>query len=265
MSRALGSLYALDEPVVIDHFETFELTQDFPFGVATPVGQRSGFVYGLDPCPHPRTGSRSPAQEARLHARPMRPGRGGYAGSFTRTIETLLKLPRNRDQLSLVTDGHKDYLRAVGGKNQRDAVHHRGYPNPKRGPKGSPRSAEARARDRAMGPCDHLHRLFRHSLAHHRRETIAFGRRLNALMERLFLAIVWKNFVKVYREASPRSRPPAMRLGLIPARWNWMRVFARRMFPDREIVPPIWLELYRRDWLNPILPSNTRHRLTHAY
>lgn len=28
-----------------------------------------------------------------------------------------------------------------------------------------------------------------------RRETIAFGRRLNAVMERLFLAAVWRNFV----------------------------------------------------------------------
>jgi len=29
------------EPVVFDHFETFEFTQDFPFGVATAVGARS--------------------------------------------------------------------------------------------------------------------------------------------------------------------------------------------------------------------------------
>jgi hypothetical protein len=265
MSRALGSLDAMEEAVVIDHFETFELTQDLPFGVATPVGRRSGFVYGLDPSPHARTGSRSPAQEARRKARPERARRGGYAGSLGRTIDTLLKLPRTHDRLSLVTDGHKDYRRAVGGKRYRDVVLHRGYPNPKRGPKASPRSADARARDRAMGPCDHLHRLLRHSLAHHRRETIAFGRRLNALMERLFLAVVWKNFVKLYRENNPRSRPPALRLRLIPGRWDWTRVLARRMFPDREIVPPVWLELYRRDWLNPALPSNTRHRLVHAY
>jgi hypothetical protein len=84
-------------------------------------------------------------------------------------------------------------------------------------------------------------------------------------MERLFLAAVWKNFVKVYREKNPKSRPPAMRLGLVPARWNWTRVFTRRMFPDRESVPPVWLELYRRDWSTPVLRSNTRHRLIHAY
>jgi hypothetical protein len=51
---------------------TFEFTQDFPFGVATPVGQDSWFVYGLDPAPHPRTGKRSVHQQARLSRRPRR-------------------------------------------------------------------------------------------------------------------------------------------------------------------------------------------------
>jgi hypothetical protein len=116
-----------------------------------------------------------------------------------------------------------------------------------------------------MGPSDHLHRLIRHSLAHHRRETIAFGRRLNALMERLFLAVIWKNFVKGRSERDSRSRSPAMMVGLARSRWSWARVLARRLFPDRESPAEVWLELYRRDWLTPVLSSNTRHRLIHAY
>jgi hypothetical protein len=39
-------------------------------------------------------------------------------------------------------------------------------------------------RDRALYPVDQLHALIRHSQAHHRRETIAFGRRVNAVLER---------------------------------------------------------------------------------
>ena len=263
MSRAVNALESVEEGIVLDHFETFEFTQDMPFAVATVIGRRSEFVYGLDPCPHPRTGSRSAAQAARLKTRPKRPARGGYAGSFTRSVEILLRIPRRND-LRLVTDGHTDYRRAMR-RSGWGGVFHREYPNPKRGPKGTPRSAEARARDRAMGPCDQLHRLLRHSLAHHRRETIAFGRRINALMERLFLAAIWKNFVKSFQEDNPRSRPPAVRLGLTRSRWSWARVFARRLFPEREAVPDIWLELYRRDWLTPLLTSNTRHRLSHAY
>jgi hypothetical protein len=88
---------------------------------------------------------------------------------------------------------------------------------------------------------------------------------LNALMERLFLAAIWKNFVKGLSERNPRSPSPAMKLGLTPSRWSWPRVFGRRLFPDRESPTELWLELYRRDWLTPVLPNNTRHRLIHAY
>jgi hypothetical protein len=102
-------------------------------------------------------------------------------------------------------------------------------------------------------------------LAHHRRETIAFGRRMNALMERLFLAAIWKNFVKGRSERNPRSPAPATTVGLTSSKWNWARVFARRLFPDREAPAEVWLELYRRDWVTPVLTSNTRHRLVHAY
>ena len=265
LARAIGSLERLGESIVLDHFETFEFTQDLPFGVATPIGRRSGFVYGLDPCPHPRSGKRSPAQAARLKTRPRRPARGGYGGSFARALDGLLQIPRPSGPLLLVTYGLADYGRVVMRHQYRALVTHAGYPNPKRGPKGAPRSSEARVRDRALGPVDHLHRLIRHSLAHHRRETIAFGRRLNALMERLFLAVIWKNFVKGLSEGNPRSPAPAMRVGLTRSRWNWSRVFVRRLFPDRETPPEVCLELYRRDWLTPGIPTNTRHRLIHAY
>jgi transposase-like protein len=265
LARAVGSLESLDEPIVLDHFETFEFTQDLPFGVATPIGRRSEFVYGLDPCPHPRTGTRSPAQAARLKTRPKRPARGGYAGSFARCLDGLLQIPRLSGRLSLVTDGHPEYRRLVTDNRYRERVRHAGFPNPKRGPKGAARSREAIVRDRAMGPVDHLHRLIRHSLAHHRRETLAFGRRLNALMERLFLAAIWKNFAKGLSERDPRSPSPAMTVGLTRSRWSWSRVFARRLFPDLESPAEVWLELYRRDWLTPALPANTRHRLIHAF
>jgi len=121
------------------------------------------------------------------------------------------------------------------------------------------------ARDQALFPVDSLHALLRHTLAHHRRETIAFGRRVNALMERLFLTMVWRNFVKWRSERKPDPVSPAMRVGLTVERWNWRRVLARRLFPGRERVPPIWCELYRRDWTTPVLRSNTHHRLVHAY
>jgi len=253
----------LAETVVLDHFETFEFSQDFPFGVATPVGQSSWFLYGVDPAPHPRTGRMSSMQKGRLLLRPHRRLQGGYEASSRRIFELLLRLAPESGGLDLVSDGHSAYDKASNAFA--DRIRLQRFPNPRRGPKGSPRTPEILVRDRAMFPVDQLHALLRHSLAHHRRETIAFGRRINALAERLFLAMVWRNFVKWRSERRPDRSTPAMRLGLTEEQWNWRRVLARRLFPGRERLPKVWREIYDRTWTTPALSFNTRHSLIHAY
>jgi hypothetical protein len=262
-SRALTHLRGrLAEPVVLDHFETFEFSQDCPFGVATAVGSRSWFVYGLDPAPHARAGRRSAQQRRRHASRPRREVRGGYLGSTRRTLSGLLPLLVEGKRLHLIGDGHPAYGQAV---THEPGVLLQSFPNPKRGPKGSPRSPAARARDRALFPVDLLHALLRHSLAHHRRETIAFGRRLNALVERLFLAAVWRNFVKQRSERRPVPVSPAMQVGLARELWTWRRVLSRRLFPRRESLTSIQRVLYRRAWTTTLLPQNLHHDLLHAY
>ena len=261
---ALEHLSAPDRALVLDHMEVFARAQDYPFGVATVVGHRSWFVYSLDPAPHARTGRRSPHQEAVWRRRPRQDSKGGRAASVRRALDPVLPRLPESTPTRLLTDGDEDYARTLRRSPYRDRLRHEIYPNPKRGPKGAPRSPEARRRDAAMFPNDLLHGLLRHSLAHHRRETIAFGRRLNAVMERLFLAAAWRNFVKDVSERRPRGITPAMRAGVTTAPWSWARVLARRLFPDRLQVPASWLELYRREWDTPGGP-NSRHRLALAY
>ncbi|HET8948687.1 MAG TPA: hypothetical protein VFQ07_17035 [Candidatus Polarisedimenticolia bacterium] len=252
----------LDEPLAADHFETFEFSQDFPFGVLTIVGRHSWFVYGLDPAPHARGGKVSPAQAARLGTRPRFLRRGGYRGSFRRAMD--LMLPLVSSTLEIACDGKEAYVLAVESHPQRGLIRLAVHPNPIRGPKGSPRSAAALARDRAMYPVDQLHMLLRHSRADHKRETIAFGRRLNAILERLYLAIVWRNFIKGRSERRPDPDPPAMRIGLTDERWTWRRVLSRRLFPGRTCLTPVLRDLYWRRWITPILPTNRPHQLRHA-
>jgi transposase-like protein len=253
----------LMETVVIDHFETFEYTQDYPLGVATAVGASSWFVYTLDPAPHRRGGRRSAAQQRRLDKRPERDLRGGVGASSRRMLQTLLRLTVPGNTLQLIGDGHPAYSRAA--RRHGEAVRLRSFPNPKRGPRGSPRSRQARLRDAAMFPVDLLHKLVRHSNAPHRRETIAFGRRLNALMERLFLTAAWRNFVKWRSERKPDRTTPAMKLQLTDRCWSWERVLARRLFPHREALESVWAELYRRLWTTPLVGRNTRHELKRAF
>jgi hypothetical protein len=116
-----------------------------------------------------------------------------------------------------------------------------------------------------MFPVDLLHALLRHSLAHHRRETIAFGRRLNALLGRLFLAAVWRNFVKKRSERRPVPVSPAMQLGLAQELWTWTRVLSRRLFPRREALRSVERVLYDHAWPTTVLPHNLRHHLIQAY
>jgi transposase-like protein len=265
LARSLEHLRGgLDEPITLDHFETFEFAQDFPFGIATAVGSDSWFVYGIDPAPHRRTGHRSEQQARRLRRRPRRPRRGGYTGSTRRILDCLLPLAASGERLQIVSDDKPQYRQAVDRHRSARRIRLVQYPNPPRGPKGAPRSPEARRRDRAMFPVDAWHALIRHSAAHHRRETLAFARRLNAAMERMFLMVVWRNFVKQRSERKPDATTPAMRLGMTETRWDWKRVLSRRLFVERERLPAPWLELYRRDWSSPMLASNARHRLRWA-
>ncbi len=266
-THLLGMIDVLREAVVFDHFESFAYSQDFPLGIGTVVGHDSWFVYAIEPAPHRRGGRLSAAQKkARKQLKTGNYVRQGSHGRSLRTIvDLLLEKVVSGDCLDLITDGHPGYARELERHTDNDRIRHRAYPNPPRGPKDSPRTPEAIERDRKMFPVDLLHGLTRHSLAHHRRETIAFGRRHNAVMERMFLMVVWRNLVKPVSERKPRRGTPAMRLGLTQEPWSWPRVLARRMFPWRLSVPASWMQLYRRLWITPPLPRNRRHTLKYAF
>jgi hypothetical protein len=261
---ALQHLHEDQEDTVLDHAESFEGSQNDPFAIATLVGSRSWFWYGLEGSRHERTGRRTRFQEAKRSVRPRRGDGGGYCGSARRLLETRARFA-GRTELRVFCDDKHDYARAVRSSALRDRIRLVVFPNPERGAKGAPRSAAALARDAAMFPNDLLHALMRHSMAHHHRETIAFPRRINAGLERLFLMSAWRNFVKKVSERRPERITPAMRKKVTSSEWSWQRVFARRLFPDRLPVPPSWLEIYRRDWTTPALASNTRHTLRLAF
>jgi hypothetical protein len=266
-AHLLDQLDGIDEPVVFDHFESFAYSQDYPMGIGTPVGRDSWFVYGIEAATRRRGGKLSPAQKARRKALKTSPYAkpGAYGRSVRETLDRLLPKIGQGDRLEVVSDGHPSYRREIERHPERTRIRHRIRPNPPRGPKGSRRSLEAKERDTRMFPVDLLHLLARHSLAHHRRETIAFGRRHNAVTERFFLMIVWRNLVKRSSERRPRSGTPAMKLGLTDKPWSWPRVLARRLFPWRVPVPPSWMKIYRRAWITPALPQNRPHDLKYSF
>ena len=253
---ALVRLGRLEEPVTFDHFETFVFSQEDRLGIGTPVGQQSWFCYGIDPAPHRRAGRRGVRKRALV--RPLPPRHPASVARSTRRVFRLLRSLAG-DAPEVVSDHHPAYRRA----DCAGLVRRRIYPNPPRGAESD--RAAARERDRQMFAVDLLHKLWRHTQAHHRRETLAFGRRANAILERGFLFIVWRNFVKKVSERTGEAMTPASRLGLVPRPLEWSQVFSQRLFPGRIRLPPGWIKVYRRGWITPAVGRNLRHAPAHAF
>ena len=253
-ARCNTHLPALHEAVVHDHFEAFVGRQDRALGLGTAVGARSRYVYDIDPAPHRGSGRRPDRDpEHGTTPRASRP----YLESIKRALLGLIPHLSDGRSLVLRVDGRLDYRVALQDPILRSRVSLAVYPNPTRGPKGTPRSSEAVKRDLAMGPVDHLHQLLRHSCSDHKRETIAFGRRLESILGRAHLITVWKNLIKARSERTPDRTTPAMRLGLTTTRWRFERILARRLFPGREHVSESALRLYTKAW-TPNLPKLDR-------
>jgi transposase-like protein len=255
-ARANAWLPPLSEAVVHDHFEGFIGRQDRALAIGTAVGALSRYVYDIDPAPHRGSGRRPDRKQSNeTRSQGSRP----YVASIRRSICGLIPRLSEDQQLVFRVDGRLDYHIALRDPDLGSRVTLAVFPNPERGPKGTPRSPEAVRRDLAMFPVDQLHQLLRHSCSDHKRETIAFGRRLESILGRAHLMAVWKNFIKTRSEKAADRTTPAMRLGLTDERWRFERILARRLFPRREAVSASGLRVYQKRWTPALPPFERRH------
>lgn len=251
------ALAGVTEPVVFDHFETFVGVQENAVGIATPVGARSGYTYGLEPAWHRRTTARSRRQPA------VAESPGAYRRSVRRMLRALTENASTGATLELVTDDHGEYARAIAAHDGPVRIRHTVYPNPTNRKRGIARDSAARARDGAMFPVDTLHKWFRHVDADHRRESIAFCRRGEALMERLAAVVMARNLIQGVSERRNDTRTPAMLVGLTDRPWSWSEVLSRRRWPGRIGVGATTSEVIRRSMRDPrgiAWPEHVRRR-----
>jgi hypothetical protein len=183
---------------------------------------------------------------------------GSYRESTERVLDRLIPLVRPGEQLHLITDGKPAYHAAARSYIEAGKLHLDAFPNPTQRLKHEPRGKEAAVRDRAMFPVDLLHKLIRHSSANHKRETIAHGRRVNAIMLRLYGFTVWRNFIKDKSERRPQHRTPAMEVGLLNRFLDWRQVLSRRLFPWRQRLTDMERRLYFM-MLETAAVGNNRH------
>jgi hypothetical protein len=225
--QLLKGLPAISEPIVTDHFETFAGMQENALGVATPVGARSWFVYALEPAWH-----RQATASSRRRPR-VAPSPGSVARSVTRMLDRLVEKVPDGHTLTLLSDQDPSHARAVARHPEGHRIRHRAYRNPPNRRVDEPRDAATVARDLAMFPVDLLHTLTRTWLSDHHRQTIAFGKRGEAVLERLTILAVVRNLIQRSSERRDDTVTPAMRLGLTDRPWRWGDVLAERRFPAR--------------------------------
>jgi len=247
----------LGEPVVFDHFETFVGRQENALGIATPVGKRSRYTYGLEPAWH-RQATAGSRKQRRVAGTP-----GAVRRSVQRMLEILTTIGPPQEPLRLISDDHAEYGRAIADHDAPVRVEREVYPNPKNRRKGDPTTAEDRERNRAMSPANALHRWFRHVGADHRRESISFCRRGDAALERLSAIVLAKNLIQGVSEKKNDTRTPAMLLGLTDRPWLWPEVLGRRRWPGRIRVRDTTREMLRRSMRDPrgiAWPEHVRKR-----
>ena len=201
--------------------------QENALGVATPVGATSWFVYALEPAWH-RRATAAAKRKPRVAPSPLE-----LEQSVTRMLDTLFEHLPQGDVLDLISDDDPNHARAVEKHPHRARIRHVAHRNPPERRRGEPRDAATRARDAAMFPVDLLHKLHRNWIADHRRESIAFGRRGEAVIERLAVLAVVRNLIQGISERRNDPTTPAMRLGLTDRPWLWREVLAERRFPTR--------------------------------
>lgn len=258
-AQALAKRVLIREPVIYDDFETFAYCQDAAMGIGTAVGAESFFLYGFEATRHRGPGNikhRSPFMPEDAFAK-------GYHNAFKRMLDRLLPLVPEGESLVLNTDDHPGYTRGLKEHPGKGHVKHQIFRNPKDRKKGEPRSLEARQRDAAHFASDLCHKLLRHSLADHRRETLAHGKRHNAVLERGGLFTIWRNFCKHRSERKP-GETPAMWLGLTDKPLTWKEILSQRLFPSKIQLPPSMRHIYDRKMETPELGRNRRHDRAHA-
>ena len=244
----------LREPLTLDGFEGFEWSQFYPSSYHVAVGKDSHFFYGFTTTELRRKGSMTDAQRKmreRLETSFGRPDPKGTA----KDVATLLSIVVPTAQgLVLHPDEHQAYPRALKRVPHLKVTHE------------TISSRAARTPQNPLFPVNLLDLLIRHSGSQHKRETIAFPKRLQSACERMALFAVWRNWIKAFSERARKreKETPAMRLGLAERALTPEDVLSERLFPSLIRLPEPWTSYYWRRVHTRAIPRERGHERKYA-
>lgn len=242
---ALGHLH---EPLVIDGFESFAGSQFHPLHLNLAVGAASHFTYAFTHSRLRRKGRMTARQllhRWRIEAEHGRPDPRAIERDMAATLAVAAPRPQ---ALVVRSDEHPAYPRAFRHLRHH-AIRHERTP-----------SLQARTTGNPLFPVNRMDLLLRHNSANHKRETIAFSKRHQGVIERAAVLVAWCNYGKAVSENHDPATP-AMKLGLARTPLSPGALLARRRFPSRIELPAPWEEYYRGAVDTPGIAHPRRHTL----
>jgi transposase-like protein len=240
------------EPLVVDGFESFAYSQYHPLHLNVVVGAASHYVYAFTHARLRRKGRMTERQRRRRTALEKRHGRADPRAleyGMAQALRLAAPVPQG---LTVRSDEHPAYPRALRQLAGYE-VRHECTP-----------SVAARTPANPLFPVNLLDLLLRHNNAHLKRESIAFAKRHQAVIERAALLVLWRNFTKPFSE-NHGGGTPAMRLGLRTTPLSPRELLKERLFPSHVTLPEPWAGYYRRTEDTPGIAHPARHALRRAF
>ena len=247
--RAVKEL-KLGEAIAIDGFESFAHSQFHPCHLHVAAGSESHFFYAFTDSELRRKGRMTSWQKRRREEIEAQHGRPDPK-SIEKEIAELVRLLPKGDGLVILSDEHPAYPRGL--KRSGIEVTHRVTP-----------STAPRTKANPLFPINLIDLLIRHSGSNHKRETIAFSKTRQNVVERLAIFQVWRNFVKSFSEKT-QDASPAMRLGLADRKLDPAEILGKRRFPWRVNLPERLDRYYRRLVTTGPRGLSRPHELRFAY
>jgi transposase-like protein len=222
------------EDVAYDGFETFTHSQFSPCYVNTAVGSHSHFIYHNTLSPLNRKGRMTLAQKIKNQDLIKKYGLYPQGSVFQESCYIMKSLSGLAGGFRLFTDEHKSYARAakrIELKMKHETIS----------------SRERRDQWNPLFPINRLHNLYRHFFSSQQREAIAFQKHEAALMEKIQLMKIYRNFMvpkfvkKNKFDSHAHLWSPAMYAGVAKKVLNFDEVFGGRKLmtqfdlDDREI------------------------------
>jgi len=216
-----NSPQSLKEDVAYDGFETFTHSQFSPCYINTAVGSRSLFIYHNTFSPLNRKGRMTPAQKLKNVQLAAEHGHYPQSSVYEESVYIMKSLSMMGAGKTLYTDEHKSYQRAF--KSFNSSMNHETIS-----------SKEKRNPSNPLFPINHLHLLYRHFFSSQHRETIAFQKHEAALMEKIQLMKIYRNFMNTKFVKKNKFDPhahewsPAMYVGASKKVLTFKEVFGLR-------------------------------------